>query len=189
MNAYDRDDGTVVLDLFAYEDGSIVRSLMLDRLRRGERIPGAELRRCIVDPVAGTVDVRPLAEPNAELGTIDYRRRNGRPYRFLYAVSSQGTGPGNRMALLGDQLLKIDVEDGAAHHAWHEAGCLPGEPVFVPRPDGDDEDDGVCLSVVLDGHRETSFLLVLDAATFTEVARAELPQHVPLGFHGAFFSG
>jgi len=140
-----------------------------------------------LDLDAGTVDIRPLAEPNAELGRIDYARRNGRPYRWLYAVSSQGTRPGAREALLGDQLVKIDVDSGA-FTAWHEPGCLPSEPVFVARPGGTDEDDGVALSVVLDGRSETSFLLALDAATFTEVARAALPQHVPLGFHGAFFS-
>ena len=34
---------------------------------------------------------------------------------------------------------------------------------------------------------ERSFLLILDAQTFTEVARAEAPHHIPFGFHGHFF--
>ena len=42
----------------------------------------------------------------------------------------------------------------------------------------------MCLSVVLDGRSGTSFLLVRDAASFDEVARAEVPQHIPYGFHG-----
>jgi carotenoid cleavage dioxygenase-like enzyme len=45
----------------------------------------------------------------------------------------------------------------------------------------------VVLSVVLDGEKGNSFLLVLDAKTFTEQARAEVPQHIPFGFHGEFF--
>jgi carotenoid cleavage dioxygenase-like enzyme len=28
---------------------------------------------------------------------------------------------------------------------------------------------------------------VLDAATFAERARAEVPHHIPFGFHGQFF--
>ena len=28
---------------------------------------------------------------------------------------------------------------------WAQAGCFPGEPIFVPRPDGQNEDDGVVL--------------------------------------------
>ena len=42
------------------------------------------------------------------------------------------------------------------------------------------------LSVVLDAARERSFLLVLDAAGMTELARAEAPHHIPYGFHGDF---
>ena len=51
---------------------------------------------------------------------------------------------------------------------------------------GDGSDmSGVVLSVVL-GPDATSFLLVLDADTFEEVARASLSCHVPFGFHGHF---
>ena len=53
---------------------------------------------------------------------------------------------------------------------WSEEGCYPGEGVFAGRPGRTAEDDGVVLSVVLDAPRGTSFLLVLDAATFTEVS-------------------
>jgi torulene dioxygenase len=41
--------------------------------------------------------------------------------------------------------------------------------------------------VVLDGEASTSFLLLLlDAETFDEQARAPVPQHIPFGFHGRF---
>jgi carotenoid cleavage dioxygenase-like enzyme len=85
-----------------------------------------------------------------------------------------------------DRLVKVDVEDGSAA-VWHEEGTYPGEPVFVPRPDGQAEDDGVALSVVLDAEGGRSFLLVLDAGTFTERARAEVPHHIPFSFHGQYF--
>jgi carotenoid cleavage dioxygenase-like enzyme len=45
----------------------------------------------------------------------------------------------------------------------------------------------VILSVVLDAAAGTSFLLVLDAASFAEVARARVPHHIPFGFHGQYF--
>ena len=56
------------------------------------------------------------------------------------------------------------------------------------RPGADGEDEGVALSVVLDARSGDSFLLVLDAETFEERARARVPQYVPYGFHGAYFS-
>ncbi len=42
------------------------------------------------------------------------------------------------------------------------------------------------LSVVLDGKKGTSFLLVLDAPSFREIARAEVPHHIPFSFHGMY---
>ena len=51
---------------------------------------------------------------------------------------------------------------------------------------GAEEDDGVLLSVVLDAKTERSMLVVLDAKTLEEEARAEMGTHVPYGFHGAW---
>jgi carotenoid cleavage dioxygenase-like enzyme len=56
----------------------------------------------------------------------------------------------------------------------------------VARPRSEEEDDGVLLSVVLDAERDASFLLVLDAASLEELARAAVPHHIPFGFHGQF---
>ena len=60
-------------------------------------------------------------------------------------------------------------------------------PVFVREPGTEAEDAGVVLSVVLDANAGRSFLLVLDAGSFDELARAEAPHHIPFGFHGQFF--
>ena len=99
---------------------------------------------------------------------------------FLHGSGERGDGT------FTDQLVKIDVETGAAQ-VWREEGTYPGEPVFVPHPEGTMEDDGVILSVVLDPEAERSFLLVLDAASFEERARAAVPHAIPFGFHGQFF--
>ena len=71
---------------------------------------------------------------------------------------------------------------------WGPPGSFPSEPVFVPRDGATAEDDGVVLSVVLDvsGDEPTSWLVVLDATTFTELGRARVPHHIPFGLHGTF---
>jgi beta,beta-carotene 9',10'-dioxygenase len=86
-----------------------------------------------------------------------------------------------------DNLVKLDLERNAGS-SWYEDGCYPGEPVFVATPRAANEDDGVLLSVVLDAKKATSFLLILDASSFREVARAEVPHHIPFGFHGNYFT-
>ena len=69
---------------------------------------------------------------------------------------------------------------------WSEDGSYPGEPVFVAPPKAQREDDGVLLSVVFDGRTRSSFLLVLDASSLEELARAEVPHHIPFGIHGQY---
>ncbi len=49
-----------------------------------------------------------------------------------------------------DRLAKVDVNTGAVE-IWQQPNCYPGEPLFVATPGGAEEDDGVLLSVVLDG--------------------------------------
>lgn len=48
-------------------------------------------------------------------------------------------------------VCKLDVGVGRRAAAWAQIGCHPSEPVFVPRPGGTAEDDGVLLVIVLNG--------------------------------------
>jgi beta-carotene 15,15'-monooxygenase len=85
-------------------------------------------------------------------------------------------------------VLKLDVETGdAVEH--RTGGDYFGEPIFVPDPAGDREDDGVVLTVALDNDADVSRLVVLDGRTFEERARATLPHQVPFDFHGRYFPG
>ena len=178
INAFEQ-DGELVVDLCAYEDPSIIDALYLDTLRAGPALPPARARRYTLDLDGGAVESRDLCDDYLELPRIAYRTRNGRPYRYLYG---NGSGDGGWL----DRILKVDVQDGSAER-WDAPGCHPGEPVFVPEPGDDAEDGGVLLSVVLDAERASSFLLVLDARDLSELARAEVPHHVPYSFHGQFF--
>ncbi len=143
---------------------------------------GYTLRRYRL-PLSGrtsAVDHEVLSEVPLEMPRINYQHHNTRDYRYVYGLSQT---PGSRAM---NQLAKIDITDGSLR-SWHERGCFPGEAVFVPAPDATAEDDGVALSAVLDVRTGTSFLLVLDGASFTELARASVPQHIPSDFHGQFY--
>jgi beta,beta-carotene 9',10'-dioxygenase len=178
VNSFER-DGELVVDLVAHEDPSVIELLQIESLRGDVALPPTHLRRYRIKLDGSGVEREDLAPGvSAELPRINYRRNNTRDYRWMYAAASDSEW--------FNQLVKVDVTNGDVH-AWHEAGCYPGEPVFVDRPDGTAEDDGVILSVVLDAGAERSFLLILDASSFEEVARAEAPHHIPFGFHGQYF--
>ena len=174
-------EGFLELDTITYPDASVLGDLALDRLR-SEGPPEAigEVRRIRL-PQGGRASIEALPVPGLELPRVDPRRQ-GRGTRYAYGVTN-----GHRGTFV-DGLVKIDRSEGGAV-SWTGDGLFPGEPVFVPAPDSDREDAGVCISLVLDGHRERSFFLVLDGETFAERARIELPLFVPQGFHGEWFGG
>ena len=180
VNAFER-DGEVLVDLCAYENPGIVEDLYLERLRAGAPVHGARLTRFRLAPGADTVERRVLAEEDLELPRIAYGSHNERPYRYVWG---NGTGPGGWL----ERIAKVDTESGHTL-SWSQPGCYPGEPVFVAAPDAQDEDAGVLLSVVLDAGAQRSCLLVLDASDLNELARAEVPHHIPFGFHGQFARG
>jgi carotenoid cleavage dioxygenase-like enzyme len=179
INAYEQEaGGEIVVDICVYPDASLIDDLYLDKLRSGGGIPGGEVRRVRIRPAEQAIEWETMLEGDLELPRINYDRNNERPYRYVW-----GTGVGEGGWL--ESIVRGDLEQRTSS-SWSEPGCYPGEPVFVARPGAGSEDDGVLLSVVLDAAAGTSFLLVLDAADLSEIARAEAPHHIPFSFHGQF---
>ncbi|WEW54616.1 oxidoreductase [Emydomyces testavorans] len=125
-----------------------------------------------------------------ELPTVNPRYVT-RPHRYIYGVKHTGN------STFFDGLIKYDTVTRKPTY-WNRHSQSAGEPIFIPRrstgntsgnaPEEFDEDDGVLLSVVLDGTTGKSYLLVLDAKTMTEVARAGMNGAVGFGFHGTHVS-
>ncbi|MFB6282127.1 MAG: carotenoid oxygenase family protein [Haloferacaceae archaeon] len=181
-NAYEA-DGDLVVDLETVPDASAVGTLSLDRLRSGDLdVLGGRLERFRIDPSAGTLDRDPIYEAGTALPTVP-RTRWCRPHRYVYA---QGTD--QPVTEWPTALLKIDAESGRAEEYRGDDDHY-GEPVMVPRPGADREDEGVVLAVGLDRDAERSSLVALDARSFDRIARAPLPHPLPFDFHGRWFPG
>ena len=149
-----------MVDICTFDDAEIVEDLYLERLRDGKPLAEPHLERFRISPGTGTVATERLIDEPMELPRINYGRCNERPVPLRL-------GRRHRR----HQLARPDRQ-GRRHRArpavWHEEGCFPGEPVFVAAPGrARPRTPGVLLSVVLDGRRGNSFLLVLDAARST----------------------
>ena len=193
VNAFERDGGTeVVFDLETVPDATTIDSLYLENVRAGEMgaIVG-QVDRFTLDlggPVGSgryggadaTVSRERLYDGGTALPTSSPARWCRR-HRYVYAM-----GMDTPVTEWARRVVKIDAETGSAE-TFADGGDYFGEPLFVPNPDGDAEDDGVVLTLALDVDTERSRLLVLDGETFAERARATLPHAPPFDFHGRYF--
>ncbi|WP_448168474.1 carotenoid oxygenase family protein [Burkholderia ambifaria] len=176
VNAYDCDASCIVLDVVRYPS-----FLRLDaRTGRFADNPLGELWRYVIDTANGLVDEGPLADGGIELPRIN-ESRTGRSYRYLYAVEQP-----NNAEMRG--VMRFDHVRGTTTRYAVPAGDQNGEPVFVPRPGGTDEDDGWLLVVIYRAATDTSDVVILDARAIdaAPVATVHLPRRVPAGFHGAW---
>ena len=107
---------------------------------------------------------------------------SGKKYCVLYGWSSiqQSRHTLVKRNLCNDTLSKTFTIDEHFNH-------YTGEMAFVNDPKGQAEDDGILVTNVFDGNVEKSYLLVLDAKTFTPINRAWLPHAIPMSFHGMYF--
>ncbi len=182
-NAYEIGN-EIIVDLCAYKDNTLVKKLYFASFLQadGGTLPEVQLRRYHLKAKASDSYGEVLADEQLDMPRYSYRRYSTKNYQYLY-----GIGPAKRPHDdFINQIVKVNLK---THETctWRHPGCYPGEPIFVARPDGVDEDDGVVLSLVQDSTRNHSFLLILDGQTFYEKGRVQLPHVIPFGFHGMFY--
>lgn len=183
MNAYELED-SIILDLPVYNDMEIINQFYLNRIHseNGGNILTGELRRYKLDLKANSSNYKVVSDCGLEMPIINpnfYMKK----YQYGYGVTNNK----NKTNDFNNQLVKVNMETGE-YKIWFEDGSYPTEPIFVPKPHSDLEEEGVLLSVVLDGKSESSYLLILNAESFEEMGRAKLPYVVPFGFHGIFLN-
>ena len=177
-NAFDRDDGRVILDVVAYDTMFASGGSGLDALGR--------LERWTVDPFARRVERRVIDPTPQEFPRLD-ERRFGQSYRYAYSVSVPPDG--NTQLVGATRIFKHDLETGDRRVHEFGDGHLPGEFVFVPRAADAGEDEGWLFGFVIDVEAEATDLAILDAQAFEAppLATVRLPHRIPPGFHGNWF--
>jgi torulene dioxygenase len=108
-----------------------------------------------------------------------------KPYRFVYSFAFTKEPDEVPTCLDPHLIVKVDTATGRTL-TWALEGYSASEPQFVPRPDGEEEDDGVLLVPANDIAAEKSWLLVLDAKDLREVARLSAPIEINTGLHNMY---
>ena len=180
VNAFEKDN-QIIIDMVAYKDPEIIKAFNIKNLTSAHtKLPAGHLKRFSIDLKTNKVTSHILSpHHNVELPQINASKLMG-DYRYVYATASNEDG-------FAHQLIKFDL-NSKRHEIWKCKGCYPTEPLFVAKPGSIDEDDGIILALILDACAQQSFLLVLDAKTFKELARAYVPHHIPFTVHSKFFA-
>ncbi|KAF7798314.1 hypothetical protein EIP86_009535 [Pleurotus ostreatoroseus] len=196
LNAFDDPKtGDIVIDMSVYPDNKVINLLYLEQLRNlnetTHMLMGRARRFRLQNPSDATgkdardavVEFTLPQEECIELPVVAPRAYH-KPYRFAYGIHKKDPRVHHTFA---DGIIKLDMSAGpGASTVWSLPEHTPSEPIFVPRPGAEAEDDGVLLSIVLDEQKARSAMVVLDAQSMTEVARAEMPEVFPIGFHGVW---
>lgn len=137
------------------------------------------LYRWELDTATGNVKETQLDDAIAEFPRMD-NRALGRKTRYSY---NQRIAPVS--TLLFDGVIKYDIETSSSAAFSYPKGSYGGEVVFAPRIGSTAEDDGYLVTFVVDETTGKSEVYVLDAKNITAppLARVEIPQRVPTGYH------
>lgn len=174
------ESGVIVLDLMALDGAPDLTALRFDRLAASGPSPWPQLRRLRLGP-GGAVEAMTIGAVHFDFPIVNESLPAAMPHRFVYGVGPHPTTP----RAFANALFKLDIATGD-HRMWSTEGHYLSEAVLVPRSNVA-EDDGVLLTVALIAGEARSALIVIDAASLTEIGRATLPIHLPFGFHGRFF--
>uniref|UniRef100_A0A667HCY6 Beta-carotene oxygenase 1 n=1 Tax=Lynx canadensis TaxID=61383 RepID=A0A667HCY6_LYNCA len=176
VNAYE-EDGCLVFDVIAYEDGSLYQLFYLANLNQDFE----ENSRLTSIPTLRRFAVPLDVDKNAEVGSNVVK---------LASTTARALKEKDDRVYCQPELLYEDPEIRHSHKVILKMGqehCWPAEPLFVPMPGAKDEDDGIILSAIVSTDpQKLPFLLVLDAKSFTELARASIDAEVHLDLHGLF---
>ena len=181
-NAFEK-DGKICIDSICYasfpevEPNSDFRQVDFDAIAPGQ------LWRFTLDLNEQSVQRQLLEERCCEFPFV-HPKHAGRPYRYLFmgaAHRESGNAP-------LQAILKLDVTTGE-EQLWSAApqGFI-SEPIFIPRPNASQEDDGWVLTLVYNAGYHRSDVVILDGRDLNQgpVARLHLKHHVPYGLHGSW---
>ncbi|KAL4221336.1 hypothetical protein ACF0H5_019597 [Mactra antiquata] len=220
INAYE-EDGHIVLDLCCHKDKTIMDNMYMKKLSSPEAEQGfrdagpPQVRRYVLPLNLQQEEIKKgenlvklenttatcrkdseksvhceaerLTDAGMEFPQINYDKYNAKKYRYMYGVNFYKEG------IPSQRLVKIDAVE-KTYVEWKENYSFPSEPVFIPKPDAVDEDDGALVAAINHaGEQEgsnTCYLLFLDAKTMEEMARVEFKDidRFPRDLHGAYKS-
>ncbi len=180
VNAFEKDNN-IYLDSICYDSLPQVKPDSNYKETDFESLDSGQIYRFEIDPDAETIDKKMLESRCCEFPYIN-PNNVGRNYRYLFTGAThndQGNAP-------LQAILKLDLLTGKKQlHSFAPQGYV-GEPIFVPKPNANSEDEGWVLVMIYDASKHRSDIVILDAENLEKepLATLHLKHHIPYGLHG-----
>lgn len=138
------------------------------------------MHRMTLDLTAKSVTDEKVSDIFCEFSRAD-DRRCGKQYRYGFATASNREWDD---AHGYNCTLRFDMDTGESQMWEYGPEANAGEPVHVPNPDSDKEEDGYIMCFVYNPG-EGPFLSILSAGDLARgpIAKIHIPGRVPNGFH------
>lgn len=189
-NAWETDDGRLMIYTVAMAEGFdfSASTETASAAYYDTNVGRGALTRLVADPSTGAVEQHRLMARACEFPSVA-PAVVGRPHAHQYLVAARCSRADRWGA--PQVVVKVTADPGAKAAA-QEAIYYPGrqqycqEPIFVPRPNPQAEDDGYVMVLVYNAGNHRTRLDILDARTMRRVCAVALPHHLPLGLHGSW---
>ncbi|ABX08238.1 carotenoid oxygenase family protein [Prochlorococcus marinus] len=182
LNAWEENSEVVIESIFYNDFPSIQPNENFLEINFDE-IPEGILKKCRINLLNKNVTTEVLSNQCCEFAMVNPRML-GMKARYSWMATAQkehGNGP-------LQNIKKFDLFN-SQKHIWSAAPRgFVSEPIMVPTSSSN-EDDGWVLTVVWNGERLASDLVILNANDLSEQAILELPLAIPHGLHGSWVEG
>lgn len=179
MNAFEA-NGAITIDFVYYPE------IQLDSTLEALLSHRPSFQRMLIDLDTKTVKRQILDDRPLEFPVFDHQQ-TGQSYRFGYlSHTSFQIAVQKGIPNYFPELIQYDVVHQTSKVHRFGAGRYGGEAVIVPKSNRASESDCYVMTWVFDENRQSSDLVILDAAHFDQepIAKIHLPIRVPMGAHG-----
>ena len=180
VNAYEH-DSNIILDSIFYDDFPSVGPDEDFRDIDFDNYPAGTLKRSLIDLKGKSSKLLNISDQTCEFAVVNPHYLGIKSNYSWMACTERKTGNAPLQAI-----KKINLET-KEELFWSAAPKgFVSEPIMVPKEDSKHEDEGYLLTLIWNGSRRGSDLIILNSKTLEELAIYELPINIPHGLHGSW---
>ncbi len=182
LNASEKDEEIIIESIY-YKDFPSIKPNEDFRKINFDSIPEGILKRCHISFSSNQISITNLSKQCCEFAMVNplYQGLKANYSWMAVAERAEGNGP-----LQSIKKLNLNTLEECFWSASPRG--FVSEPIMIPNPTSKSEDEGWVITLVWNGARRATDLVILNASDLSEQAILEFPIAIPYGLHGNWVS-